>query len=172
MIVAAHPVNAQVEVAHLFSKGLSATGGGVYLHGAGSISTADEIGGEAGLYYFSSNNDYHLAFAPVLATWRHTLDGSGAGFYIEPMAGYTFGGTDIQKTDANGNLRYNTDGSQVDQKISGPTAGMGIGYIIPSRSVPLNFGLRYVRIFVSGDPSQNMASFRISYSLSAGRKMR
>jgi len=168
---AVHSVYAQVEVAHLFSKGLSATGGGLFLHGGVPVSRAGEISIEAGLYYFTAN-DSHLASAPCLVGYRHSIDGTGTGFYIEPLVGYTFGGTDIQKTDAAGNPLYNSSGGEIDQKISGPTAGMGIGYIIPSATIPLNFGLRYERVFISGDPSQNMISFRISYSLSVGRKMR
>jgi hypothetical protein len=168
---AVHSVYAQVEVAHLFAKGLSATGGGLFLHGGVPVSRAGEISIEAGLYYLTSN-DSHLASAPCLVGYRHSIDGTGAGFYIEPLVGYTFGGTDIQKRDAAGNLLYNSSGGEVDQKITGPTAGMCIGYIIPSATIPLNFGLRYERAFVSGDPQTNMISFRISYSLSAGRKMR
>ena len=168
---AVQSVVAQVEVAHLFAKGLSATGGGFFLHGGVPVSTAGEISIEAGLYYFTDNGS-HLASAPCLVGYRHSIDGTGAGFYIEPMVGYTFGGTDIQKTDAAGVPQYNSSGGEIDQKISGPTAGMGIGYIIPSATIPLNFGLRYQRVFISGDPSTNMISFRISYSLSVGRKMR
>ena len=167
---AVHSVVAQVEVAHLFAKGLSATGGGLFLHGGVPVG-AGEISIEAGLYYFTTNGS-HLASAPCLVGYRHSIDGTGAGFYIEPLVGYTFGGTDIQKTDAAGNPLYNSSGGEVDQKITGPTAGMGIGYIIPSATMPLNFGLRYERVFISGDPSTNMISFRISYSLSAGRKLR
>jgi hypothetical protein len=164
-------LHAQVEVAHLFSKGRSATGFGLFLHAGASISTADELSGEVGLYYFSPNGS-HLAFVPVLVCYRHTLAGSGTGFYLEPVAGYSFGSTDIPKTDANGTPLYNSSGNEIDQKIAGVTAGMGFGYIIPSASIPLNFGLRYEHLFVSGDPSQNMISFRISYSLAAGRRAR
>ena len=164
-------VHAQVEVAHLFSKGLSATGFGLFLHAGAPVSKADEISGEVGLYYFGANGS-HLAYAPLLLGFRHTLDGSGAGFYIEPVAGYSFGGTDIQKTDANGIPLYNSSGGEIDQKMSGLTAGLGFGYIIPSPTIPLNIGLRYERLFVSGDPSQNVLSLRISYSLAVGRRLR
>jgi len=162
-------VSAQVEVAHLFSKGFSATGFGGFLHIGAAISEGDELSGELGLYYFSTKGS-HLAFAPVLAGYRHTFNGSGSGFYIEPAAGYTFGSTDIQKTDAGGNPLYDAAGHEVDQKISGFTAALGLGYIIPSASVPFNIGLRYEHLFVSGDPSQNMLSLRVSYSLAIGRK--
>ncbi len=164
-------LHAQVEAAHLFSKGSSATGFGLFLHAGAPVSTADEVSGEAGLYYFSPDGS-HMAFAPILLGFRHTLDRSGTGFYLEPVAGYSFGGTDIQKTDASGAPLYNSSGNEIDQKIAGVTAGMGFGYIIPSASLPLNFGLRYEHLFVSGDPSQNMISFRISYSLAAARRAR
>jgi hypothetical protein len=162
--------NAQIEGAHLFSKGLSANGFGGFLHIGAGINDADEVGGEFGLYYFGSHGQ-HIAIAPLLASYRHTLDGSGAGFYVEPFAGYSFGGTDIQKLDAGGNPVYTSSGSEVDQKVNGPTVGTGAGYIIPSASFPLNIGLRYAHIFVpSGDPSQNILSLRISWSLSVGRR--
>jgi hypothetical protein len=113
----------------------------------------------------------HLAFIPLLAGYRHTLNGSGTGFYLEPFAGYTIGGSDIEKTDANGNLLYNSDGSVQDQKISGATAGLGFGYLVPSASLPLNIGLRFEHVFVSGDPSQSLLSLRISWSLLTGRRL-
>lgn len=162
-------LRAQVEVAHLFSKGFSATGFGTFLHGGFSLPNNGEVSLEVGLYYFGSGSN-HLAFAPILAGYRHFLDGSGTGFYIEPNGGYAFGGTDIVKTDVNGSPIYDASGKEIDQKISGPVAGLGLGYILPSPTIPLNFSLRYTHLFISGDPSQNMLSFRISWSLIGGRK--
>ena len=162
-------LRAQLEVAHLFSKGQSATGFGAFLHVGVPVSDGDEIGGELGLYYFAPGG-YHMAYVPLLVSYRHTLDHSGAGFYVEPFAGYSFGATDIQKTDASGARCYDASGNAIDQKLSGPTAGLGFGYIIPSASIPLNIGLRYEHVFVSGDPSPGVLSLRVSYSLSVGRK--
>jgi hypothetical protein len=163
-------LHAQIEIAHLSSKGLSATGFGLFLHAGFPVPQGDEVTAEAGFYYFAPGQ-YHLAFVPFLAGYRHFLDHSGARWYVEPAIGYNVGGTDIQKSDANGNLLYNSDGSQVDQKISGPVGALGVGYIIPSPTVPLNFGLRFEHVFISGDPSQNIISFRISFSLTAARRM-
>lgn len=162
-------LHAQVEVAHLFSKGFSATGFGTFLHAGFSLHNNDEVSGEIGFYFFGSGGD-HLAFAPILAGYRHFMNGSGTGFYVEPSGGYAFGGTDIVKTDANGTPLYDGSGKVIDQKISGPVGGLGLGYILPSPAIPLNFGLRYTHLFITGDPSQNMLSFRVSWSLLAGRR--
>ena len=80
------------------------------------------------------------------------------------LAGYSIGATDIHKLDENGQP-YNEDGSIAEQKLQGMTAGLGAGYILPG-NLPFNFGLRYQHVFVSGDPSPNIVSFRVSYSLS------
>ena len=164
-------LNAQVELAHLSSKGFSATGFGAFLHAGGFVSETDEIGGDCALYFFSAHDD-HIAFAPLLATWRHTFNGTCTGIYLEPVLGYTFGGTDIQRTDASGNPVVNSAGQEVDQKVNGFTAGLGLGYIIPSVVIPLNIGLRYEHIFVpAGDPSLNNISLRLSYSLIIGKRL-
>jgi len=162
---------AQIEVAHLFSKGLSANGLGAYLHIGVPVSEADEVSIEGGFYYLG-HKDTHIAMVPLLAGYRHTLDGSGTRFYIEPVAGYNIGGTDIQKYDANGSPLVTPDGNELDQKVSGITAGLGFGYIIPSDNWGFNFGLRYQHIFVTqnGDPGQNLLSFRISYPFRIGRR--
>ena len=109
-------------------------------------------------------------FLPLVAGYRHTFNGAGTGFYVEPFAGYTFGATDIQKTDAGGNPLFSADGSEIDEKFNGATAGLSIGYIIPSASYPINFGLRYEHIFVSGT-SPSLVSFRISWSVLTGRRL-
>src|ERR1700754_4960313 len=101
-------LQAQIEVAHLLTKGMSATGFGTYIHGAFPVAKGDEISLEAGLYYFSPS-DTNVAFVPFLAGYRHTFDGSGAGFYVEPFGGYSIGATDIQAYDKSGTPLYNGD---------------------------------------------------------------
>ena len=125
LCLSATSLKAQLEVAHLFTKGESATGFGTFIHAAFPIGKADEISAEVGLYYFAPN-DTHLAFIPLLAGYRFTINRSGAGFYVEPFAGYSAGATDIPKFDANGNQLYNNDGTEKDQKLSGGTLGLGI----------------------------------------------
>lgn len=168
-VLLASSLKAQMEVANLFSKGSSITGFGTFLHAGFSLHNNDELSGEVGLYYFARSGSHFLS-VPVLAGYRHFLKGAGNRFYLEPQAGYGFGESDIKKTDAAGNPLYDASGKFVTQKISGPTAGLGFGYIIPSRKTPINFGLRYTHLFITGDPSQNMLSFRISWSLVAGKK--
>ncbi|HEY4289378.1 MAG TPA: hypothetical protein VGN00_19890 [Puia sp.] len=164
-------LQAQIEVAHLMTKGMSSTGFGTFIHGAFPVGKGDDIGIEAGLYYFAPTES-HLAFVPFLLSYRHSLDNSGTGFYLEPFGGYSIGATDIQQTDANGSPLYNSDGSEKDVKLSGATAGLGFGYIIPSPKVPINFGLRYEHIFVSGGgPSQSLIALRVSWSLLTGRRL-
>lgn len=164
-------LRAQVEVARLMTKGMSSTGFGTFIHGAFPIGKGDDVSLEAGFYYFSPSSN-HIAFVPFLAGYRHSFDNSGARWYIEPFGGYSIGATDIQQTDANGNALYNGDGSPLDVKVSGAAAGLGFGYIIPSPSVPINFGLRYEHIFVaSGGPAQSLLALRISWSLLTGRRL-
>ena len=163
-------LHAQVEIAHLFTKGESSTGFGIFIHPAFPIGKADDISIEAGLDYFAPGES-HIADIPLLLGYRHTLNGSGAGFYLEPFAGYTFGGTDITKMDAEGNIVYDNSGIAEDENLSGPTTGLGFGYIIPKASLPLNFGLRYEHIFVSREPSQDMLSFRVSWSLLTAKRL-
>lgn len=169
LLITSSTVHAQLEVTHLILKGQSATGFGAFFHAGFPVSKGDEVSGEIGFDYFSPEQS-HLIFLPLVAGYRHTFNGAGTGFYVEPFAGYTFGATDIQKTDAGGNPLFSADGSEIDEKFNGATAGLSIGYIIPSASYPINFGLRYEHIFVSGT-SPSLVSFRISWSVLTGRRL-
>ena len=95
-------------------------------------------------------------------------DGNDYGFYVEPVAGYTFGATDIQAVDANGTPLTNANGDQLDQKVAGPVGGLGFGYLFPqSGAIRFNISLRYEHTFVTGGyPSLNIIALRISHSFS------
>lgn len=164
-----HTVHAQLQVTQLILKGHSATGFGAFFHGDFPVNKGNEITAEIGLDYFAPNQS-HLVFIPLLIGIRHSFNGSGTGFYIEPQAGYTFGSTDIQETDANGNPVFNADGSETDEKFNGATAALTIGYILPNARCPLNFGLRYEHVFVSGS-SPSLLAFRASWSVLTGRHL-
>src|SRR4051794_2145012 len=97
--------HAQIEVTQLVTKGYSATGLGAYLNFAIPVSDADYVTADLAVNYFKTKG-YQLVFVPMLAGYRHTFDGTGAGVYVEPAAGYTIGGTDIPKVDANGSQLY------------------------------------------------------------------
>jgi hypothetical protein len=169
-ILIAATLHAQIEVTQLIMKGQSATGLGGFFHGGFPVAKGDEIGLEAGFQYFAPGQS-HLIFVPLLGSYRHFFNHSGSGWYIEPFAGYAFGNTDIQKLDAAGNPIVNSDSTDVDQKASGPTAGLGVGYILPSATLPLNFGLRFEHVFISGDPTATILSFRVSWSVFTSRRL-
>jgi hypothetical protein len=169
-LLAAATLHAQIEVTQLLMKGQGATGIGGFFHGGFPVGKGEEIGLEAGFDYFAPGQS-HLIFVPLLAGFRHFFDRSGTRWYIEPFAGYTIGNTDIQKVDASGNPVFNSDSSEVDEKPSGPTAGLGFGYILTSPKYPVNFGLRFEHVFVSGEPSASLLSLRVSWSLFAARRL-
>jgi hypothetical protein len=169
LLTVSRTLHAQLEVTHLILKGQSATGFGAFLHGGFPVAKGDEIGVEGGIDYFAPGQS-HLLFVPLLVSYRYTFNRSGTGFYVEPLAGYTFGATDIQATDGNGNPLFNSDGSEIDEKFNGATAGLDIGYIIPSARWPVNFGLRYEHIFVSGT-APSLVAFRLSWSVLTGRRL-
>ena len=152
--------NAQLQVDYLSFKGFSSVGFGGFFNFSVPVSDANYVTGELGLDVFS-RNDEHVALAPLLLGYRYTLDGSGAGFYVEPNVGFSFAGTDIQIVDAEGNY--------TDQKVSGPSTGIGFGYLFePSGKIQFNLGLRYEHIF--GDLGSNMYSFRISHAFIFGKR--
>jgi len=158
--------NAQVEVARLSSKNFSATGFGGFINISIPIADANSGIVEGGVYVFS-NNGSHEAVAPLLIGFRHLLTDADNGFYFEPVAGYTFGATDIQETDANGNVLTKPDGSELDRKVAGVNAGMGFGYLFePSGRIRFNISLRYEHTFVMHDPGLNIIALRISHSFS------
>jgi hypothetical protein len=169
-ILIASTLHAQLEVTHLIMKGQSATGLGGFIHGGFQVAKGDEISLEGGFQYFAPGQS-HLIFVPLLIGYRHFFDHSGTRWYVEPFGGYTVGNTDIQKFDASGNPIYNSDSTDVDQKASGPTAGFGFGYIMPSAKLPLNFGLRFEHVFISGDPAATIISLRVSWSMFVARKL-
>ncbi|MGH2645219.1 MAG: hypothetical protein ACRDE2_14795, partial [Chitinophagaceae bacterium] len=116
---------------------------------------------------------------PFLVGFRYMLNtGNGgyydedmnSGFYAEPLAGYTIGGTDIPRLDSTGNIRYDNNGNEEDEMASGITGGISFGYIFPG-IFRFNIGLRYEHIFVkSPDPPFNLISLRFSHTISFHRR--
>jgi hypothetical protein len=159
---------AQIEVSHLSSKGFSATGFGAFLNIAVPIDDANAVTVEGAAYIFS-NDGSHAAVVPLLAGYRHLLSNYvDYGFYVEPVAGYAIGATDIQAYSADGTPLYKPNGDQLDQKVSGPDAGVGFGYLFQqSGPIRFNISLRYEHTFVTGGyPQLNIVSLRISHSFS------
>ncbi len=158
---------AQIEVAHLSTKNFTGIGFGAFLNTSFPVSESNYVTAEAGLYVFS-NHENKIALLPLLAGYRYTLDGTGTGWYAEPNAGYSFGGSDIQKYNEYDMPVYE-GGKQVDQKVTGPTAGINFGYLFePTGIIQFNISLRYEHVF--SEFGQNMFSLRISHAFSLGRR--
>jgi hypothetical protein len=159
---------AQLEIAHLSTKNFSAIGFGGFLNVSIPVSDASYITAEAGLYVFS-HSEHNVALLPVLAGYRYTLNGTGTGLYVEPNAGYSFGGSDIQKYGPNGFPVYDANGNEVDQKVTGATAGLDFGYLFePTGRIQFNISLRYEHVF--SEAGQNMFSLRIAHAFTFGRR--
>ena len=160
--------NAQLEVAHMSTKNFSGLGFGAFINVSAPVSDANYFTGEAGLYVFS-HEDNHVALLPLLAGYRYTLDGTGTGFYLEPNAGYSFGGSDIKKYNQNGSPIYDAGGKQVDQKVTGATTGINAGYLFEQTGfIQFNISVRYEHVF--SEFGQNMFSLRISHAFSFARR--
>src|ERR1700753_4280192 len=120
---------AQIEVVRLSSKDFSATGFGAFLNVSVPITDQDAAIVEGAVYYLANiSADTHEAVAPVLAGYRHLLSQNDFGFYVEPVAGYSFGETDIQKSGPDGGALYKPNGDPLNQKVTGLTTGLGFGY--------------------------------------------
>ncbi|MBN9351430.1 MAG: hypothetical protein J0H55_12180 [Chitinophagaceae bacterium] len=141
--------NAQIEVAHVSAKDFKSLGFGAFLNFSIPVSEANYVTLEGGLQYFKDKDADKLTLLPVLAGYRYTLNQTGTGLYIEPNAGYTFSVADFGD-------------------YAGPSAGIGVGYLIDLGNIPFNFGLRYERSF--GNTATNVFAFRIAHSFSFGRK--
>lgn len=153
--------NAQIEVDYANSKNFNAIGFGGFLNFSFPSSEADYVTIEGGFQYFKNKDDEDLGLIPVLLGYRYTLDRTGSGFYIEPDAGYTFGSSTIGKYDSNGGW------TGENEKVAGPSAGVGFGYLINS-SISFNLGLRFQHNF--GNYSTNVFGFRISHSFGFRRR--
>lgn len=164
-------VNAQAEGAYVDMKTFKAFGFGGHLNFKFPVTEGGSITTEAGIYLFKYQ-DRNALVLPLLLGYQYTLDGSGTGFYVEPLAGYTLGGTDWDREDENGNTIYQVvDDVAVteNQKVKGITAGLAAGYIFNGRT-PITLGLRYDRVFVASDPAVNLFGLRITWPLFGGHK--
>lgn len=164
-----HFCNAQIEVAHIKVKDFKATGFGAFLNFSFPVSEANYVTLEGGVQYFKNKYDEDLARVPVLLGYRYTLNQSGTGFYVEPNGGYSFGGSSIAVYNEYGSPLSDGNGNWLYEKVAGPTAGAGIGYLFePGEKIQFNISLRYQHTFANA-PS-DVFSFRISHAFTFGRR--
>jgi hypothetical protein len=156
--------NAQTEFSQLFVKGYVSPGTGAYF----DIAIAAPGRGnwwmiEPSMEYFYNYQDNYAFVFPTLAGIRHVLKGKCHGFYVEPLAGYTFGSSTIPRTNAAGKPVTNAIGDTVDRKGSGVTAGLGFGYLFPHSGL-YNIELRYEHTFHEGHPQIDILALRFAYT--------
>ena len=164
----------QIEVSYLKrEKGKGAFGWGTYLHLGVPISQKSSITIDAGFTIPSKDeNGDGYVIAPVSLGYRYYLDETGGSFFIEPQAGYCWGGTDFVRKDKSGNDVLEYDGyawKPVYEESKGFLAGINFGYHFAG-TVPIDLGIRYQRVFVSVDPSINVLSLRASAAIRNKRR--
>ena len=159
--------NSQLELAKLLDKKYHdmLPGIGASLKFGYPVSEAADATIEAGAMLFFDKDypeSYGLAIVPVKLGYRHTLNGSGTGFYIEPQVGYNiYGGETLED--------YET-GELIDRKGTGFIWAAGIGYLFkPSRRMQFNLGLRYESILDKGYP-KNFIGLRLSHNFTFGQR--
>ena len=158
--------SAQFEFSHFSIKGSSGYGGGGLLDFGVPMHNGDIIMAEGSCQFFGTKD---IFIVPVLAGYRHVFNGNVSGWYIEPLAGYTFGSTSIAKTNASGAPLTDRRGDTLSQKGNGFTAGIGVGYSF--RKFPDNgIELKYDHIFLAGHPQINMLSFGLLYMILIKRR--
>ena len=167
LVLGFHFCSAQIEVAHLSVKEFKAIGFSSFLNFSIPLSEANYVTVEGGLQYFKYSDDEEVGLFPISLGYRYTVNRSGTGLYLEPSAGYNFGGTtigvyenDSPVSDGNGDWLY--------EKVAGPTAGLALGYLLePGGKIQLNLALRYQRGF--GPTPTNMFAFRVTHAFTFGR---
>jgi hypothetical protein len=156
--------SAQTEISHLFVKGYYPVSTGAFLDIGIRTTRSNMLMIEPSLEYFVHGSSQYAFVFPTLAGIRHMFNGTGHGFYIEPLAGYMFGSTTIPKTNAAGRPLTDANGDTIDQKGNGVMAGIGLGYIIP-HSNAFTIELRYEHTFIDGHPQLDILGLRFTYTL-------
>jgi hypothetical protein len=157
----------QLELAKLMNKRYHdmLPGIGASLKFGYPVSEAADVTLEAGVILFFDKDypeTYGVAIVPVKLGYRHTLNGSGTGFYVEPQVGYNVYGAETLED-------YET-GEYIDRKSSGFIWAAGIGYLFqPSRRMQFNLGLRYESILDKDHP-KNFIGLRLSHNFTFGRR--
>jgi hypothetical protein len=156
IFLSANKINAQIEVAKLIGKNSKdyKLGYGAFLKFSNPVSEAADITVEGGVLLFRFKDDPSdgMALIPVKAGYRHTLNGTGTGFYVEPQAGYTV---------------YGANSNDI---IKGFTWAAGTGYLFqPSGSIQFDLGVRYESVMYKGG-SANYVGLRLSHNFSIKKR--
>jgi hypothetical protein len=153
----------QLEVSRLSTKGYSGVGIGAFINTGFIINRADVLTSEGGFVFY-----HGLTTTPLpLIGYRHTFNGSGTGWYIEPQLGYTLIASDLLPADSL-KLPPGEKLSYDHPLTSGFNTGFALGYIFPGR-LGLNLGARYEHFFMTGgNPEVNELSLRLTHTIICG----
>ena len=160
--------SAQVEGSFLTTKDFSAVAWGAFFNFKIPASEGTAVTIEVGFQYAHKDPDW-VVLLPMLAGYRRSFNGEGDGLYVEPMAGYSIGESNLSVYDELGFPLSDVNGESLVRKAKGITAGVAGGYIFPG-SAGINLSLRYLRVFVPSDPSLNLISLRLLWPLFAGMR--
>jgi len=156
-------INAQIEAAVLLGNKYphSSFGFGAFLNVGIPVSDAGYGTIEAAADFFldwSSGGEYGIALVPVMVGYKHTLNGTGLGWYVQPQAGYNIVGA--------------ISNDYVDEKIHGFAWAGTFGYLFnPGNRIQFDIGLRYESVLYKGG-SINFVALRIAHSFLIGRRDR
>jgi hypothetical protein len=150
-------LHAQIDVSKIIGKNTSSysLGFGGFLRFAYPVSDASDVTLEAGanIFHVKDNPSYGWALIPVKAGYRYTLNGTGTGLYIEPLAGYNVYGIDPD-----------------DNKFTGLILAGEAGYLFqPGGRIQFDLGLLFESAFHK-DGNLNYLSLRLSHNFSFRRR--
>jgi hypothetical protein len=154
--------HAQLEVATMLGKYKAhhSFGYGAFLNFGKQVTDAGYATIEIAVTIFpevGSGGQDGIIVIPAFVGYKHTLNGSGLGLYIQPQIGYNIAG-------AISNI-------YVDETFHGGFAWAGtLGYLFPpGNKIQFDIGLKYESILHSGG-SINFLALRIAHSFIFGRR--
>ena len=154
-------IQAQLEVATMLGKYKAhhSFGYGAFLNFGKQVTDAGYATLEIAATIFpdvGSGGQDGIAVIPVLVGYKHTLNGSGLGFYIQPQIGYNIVGT--------------ISNEYVDETFHGGFAWAAtLGYLFPPNKIQFDIGLKYESVLHSGG-AINFLALRIAHSFIFGRR--
>ena len=153
--------NAQISVMKLIGNNTKdyKIGFGAFIKTGLPVSEAADVTFELGanIFFMSGyGTQYGTIMCPLKAGYRHTLNGTGQGFYVEPQVGYNLIGITSLPSET---------GENIDLKYHGVVLAAGAGYMFTIGRAPFDLNLRYETVVAHGG-SNNFVSLGISRIIS------
>jgi hypothetical protein len=154
-------IHAQLEVATMLGKYKThnSFGYGAFLNFGYQVTDAGYATIEIAANIFpdiGSGGEFGIVVIPVMVGYKHALNGSGLGFYIQPQAGYNISGA--------------ISNEYVDETFHGFVWAGTLGYLFPpGKKIQFDIGLKYESVLHSGG-SINFIALRFAHSFIFGRR--